>query len=176
MLCNIPTFSYVIPFRTAIAICLFLVGFMQIIIPCRTSRVTCQPASWHSTFQEGKIWIATKRRQVCGSALTRLLNEATMRQKKQKAVYNSSKCSMPDTYNKKEYTMKSSEVKRFADLYERHLKLLKLQGKSKSTIDAYSRAVRRIRDHYDCCPDKLKKDQLENYFSDLVETHSWSTV
>lgn len=72
--------------------------------------------------------------------------------------------------------MESSEVKRFATLYERHLKLLKLQGKSKSTIDAYSRAVRRIKGHYDCCPDKLTKDQLENYFSDLIETHSWSTV
>ncbi len=72
--------------------------------------------------------------------------------------------------------MKSSEVKRFAALYERHLKFLKLQGKSKSTIDAYSRAVRRIRDHYDRCPDKLTKEQLENYFSDLVESHSWSTV
>lgn len=72
--------------------------------------------------------------------------------------------------------MKPSEVKRFAALYDRHQKLLKLQGKSKSTIDAYSRAVRRIRDHYDCCPDKLTKNQLENYFGDLVETHSWSTV
>jgi site-specific recombinase XerD len=72
--------------------------------------------------------------------------------------------------------MKSSEVKRFAALYERHLKLLKLQGKSKSTIDAYSRAVRRIRNHYDCCPDKLTQKQLENYFADLVESHSWSTV
>lgn len=72
--------------------------------------------------------------------------------------------------------MKSSEVKRFADLYERHLKLLKLQGKSDSTISAYSRAVRRIRNHYDCCPDQLTKEQLENYFVDLVESHSWSTV
>ena len=72
--------------------------------------------------------------------------------------------------------MKSSEVKRFAGLYERHLKLLKLQGKSKSTIDSYSRGVRRIKDHYDCCPDKLTKEQLENYFGDLVESHSWSTV
>ena len=72
--------------------------------------------------------------------------------------------------------MKKSELKRFAVLYERHLNLLKLQGKSKSTIDAYSRAVRRIRVHYACCPDKLTKDQLENYFVDLVESHSWSTV
>jgi integrase/recombinase XerD len=99
-----------------------------------------------------------------------------MRQKKQKTVYNSSWCSIPGTYNKKEYTMKPSEVKRFAGLYKRHLKLLKLQGKSDSTISAYSRAVRRIRDRYDCCPDKLTKEQLENYFVDLVESHSWSTV
>jgi len=72
--------------------------------------------------------------------------------------------------------MKPSEVKRFAGLYDRHLKLLKLQGKSDSTISAYSRAVRRIRKHYNCCPDKLTKEQLENYFVDLVESHSWSTV
>lgn len=72
--------------------------------------------------------------------------------------------------------MKQSEIKRFTRLYDRHQQLLKLQGKSKSTIDAYSRAVRRIRDHYDCCPDKLSKAQLENYFGELVETHSWSTV
>jgi integrase len=72
--------------------------------------------------------------------------------------------------------MESSEVKRFADLYERHLKLLKLQGMSDSTISAYSRAIRRIRDHYDCCPDTLTKEQLENYFVDLVDSHSWSTV
>lgn len=50
-----------------------------------------------------------------------LLNEAALRQKKQKTVYNSSKRPIPDTYNKKECTMKSSEVKRFAALYERHL-------------------------------------------------------
>lgn len=51
--------------------------------------------------------------------------------------------------------MKKTEVKRFTTLYERHLKLLKLklQGKSESTINAYSRAVRRITDHFDCCPD-----------------------
>ena len=72
--------------------------------------------------------------------------------------------------------MKKSEVKRFASLYKRHQKLLKLQGKATSTINAYSRAVRRIRAHYDCCPDRLTKEQLENYFGDLVETHSWSTV
>ena len=72
--------------------------------------------------------------------------------------------------------MNKKETERFNDLYERHLRLLKLQGKSQSTIDAYSRAVRRITEHFDCCPDQLTPDQLEQYFSDLVESHSWSTV
>jgi len=56
------------------------------------------------------------------------------------------------------------------------LRLLKLQGKSQKTIDAYSRAVRRISEHFDCCPDKLTPEQLETYFGDLVDSHSWSTV
>jgi integrase/recombinase XerD len=72
--------------------------------------------------------------------------------------------------------MNQKEVNRFNKLYQRHQKTLKLQGKAKKTIDAYSRAVRRARDYFDCCPDKLKPEQLENYFADLVETHSWSTV
>ncbi len=72
--------------------------------------------------------------------------------------------------------MKISEVKRFGHLYKRHLKLLRLQGKSDSTISAYSRAVRRVSSHFDCCPDTLTREQLEDYFLQLVESHSWSTV
>lgn len=72
--------------------------------------------------------------------------------------------------------MKSTEANRFKKLYQRHLRLLKLQGKSQKTIDAYSRAVRRVSDHFDCCPDKLTTEQLETYFGELVDTHSWSTV
>ena len=72
--------------------------------------------------------------------------------------------------------MKTTEAKRFNELYERHLRLLKLQGKSPCTIDAYSRAVRRISNHFDCCPDKLTPEQLEIYFGELVDSHSWSTV
>jgi integrase len=44
------------------------------------------------------------------------------------------------------------------------------------TIDAYSRALRRISQHFDCCPDQLTLEQREEYFSELVESHSWSTV
>jgi site-specific recombinase XerD len=72
--------------------------------------------------------------------------------------------------------MDQAETNRFSGLYERHLRLLKLQGKSQKTIDAYSRAVRRITEHFDCCPDQLSLEQREKYFSDLVSSHSWSTV
>ena len=40
--------------------------------------------------------------------------------------------------------MNQAEAKRFNELYQRHLRMLKLQGKSQKTIDAYARAVRRI--------------------------------
>jgi len=72
--------------------------------------------------------------------------------------------------------MNKKELKRFKELYQRHLRLLKLQGKSQKTIDAYSRAVRRISKHFDSCPDQLTPEQLETYFGELVDTHSWSTV
>ena len=72
--------------------------------------------------------------------------------------------------------MNETEMNRFNELYQRHLLLLKLQGKAQKTIDAYSRAVRRIRDYFDCCPDLLTLEQRETYFSNLVESHSWSTV
>ena len=72
--------------------------------------------------------------------------------------------------------MDPSEQTRFDELYQRHLRLLKLQGKSDKTIDAYSRGVRRIAEHFDCCPDRLTPKQLEVYFGELVESHSWSTV
>jgi len=72
--------------------------------------------------------------------------------------------------------MDQAETIRFDELYQRHLRLLKLQGKSQKTIDAYSRAVRRITAHFDCCPDQLTLEQREKYFSDLVVSHSWSTV
>jgi site-specific recombinase XerD len=72
--------------------------------------------------------------------------------------------------------MKASEQTRFEKLYKRHLRALKLQGLSESTIDVYSRAVRRLSEHFDCCPDRLSTEQLETYFAELVESHSWSTV
>jgi integrase/recombinase XerD len=72
--------------------------------------------------------------------------------------------------------MKPAEQRRFERLYQRHLRALKLRGFSKSTIDAYARAVRRVASYYECCPDQLTVEQLEVYFSKLVDSHSWSTV
>jgi integrase/recombinase XerD len=72
--------------------------------------------------------------------------------------------------------MKKTETNRFNELYQRHLRSLKLQGKSQKTIESYARAVRRITEHFDCCPDKLTQEQREQYFADLVKSHSWSTV
>jgi integrase/recombinase XerD len=72
--------------------------------------------------------------------------------------------------------MNSAEQTRFNGLYRRHLRALKLQGMSHSTIDVYARAVRRVAQFYDCCPDRLSTEQLEIYFAKLIESHSWSTV
>ena len=72
--------------------------------------------------------------------------------------------------------MSPKEKLRFNRQYKKHLQALKLQGMSDKTIDVYSRAVRRLVDHYGKCPDKLTKKQLKDHFSQLVDTHSWSTV
>jgi site-specific recombinase XerD len=72
--------------------------------------------------------------------------------------------------------MDEREVNLFDKLYERHLMLLKLKGMSEKTIDAYGRAVRRLRTHFNCNPDKLTTEDLQNYFGDLTESHPWSTV
>lgn len=72
--------------------------------------------------------------------------------------------------------MNSKEQARFNKLYQQHLTELKLQGLASKTIDAYSRAVRRITEHFDRCPDQLTQAQLKTFFSSLVDSHSWSTV
>ena len=72
--------------------------------------------------------------------------------------------------------MNTAQQKRFDSLYQQHLNALLRQGKSKATIDAYSRAVRRIAAFFDCCPEKLSSDDLKDYFTSLIQSHSWSTV
>jgi site-specific recombinase XerD len=72
--------------------------------------------------------------------------------------------------------MSPTEQAHFDELYNRHLRTLKLRGMSDATIDGYARAVRRVAKHFDCSPERLSVEQLEVYFAELVESHSWSTV
>ncbi len=72
--------------------------------------------------------------------------------------------------------MNKAQQKRYESLYQDHLNALQRQGKSKATIDAYSRAVRRISGWFNRCPDKLTTRDLKDYFTALVNSHSWSTV
>ena len=70
----------------------------------------------------------------------------------------------------------TDEETKFKDQYEKHLRALKLQGMSGSTINLYSRSLRRIYAYFNRAPDKLLVADLEQYFSDLVDSHSWSMV
>ena len=64
----------------------------------------------------------------------------------------------------------------FNKQYQNHLKLLKLGGLQPKTADAYARAIRRIGNYFDCRIDSLSSDQLLDYFNELLEEHSWSSV
>ncbi len=64
----------------------------------------------------------------------------------------------------------------FDQRYQTHLKHLKLKGLQPKTIDAYSRAIRRIGNYFDRQIDHLSELQLTDYFTDLKASHSWSSV
>jgi len=64
----------------------------------------------------------------------------------------------------------------FNKFYSTHCKYLKLNGLQPKTIEAYSRAIRRIGNYFDAKVDNLSMDQLLDYFHDLLESHSWNTV
>jgi len=72
--------------------------------------------------------------------------------------------------------MKSSAEATFNQRYQAHLKHLKLKGLQPKTIDAYSRAIRRIGKHFDHEINNLSEGQLRDYFTDLLASHSWSAV
>jgi integrase len=64
----------------------------------------------------------------------------------------------------------------FTKYYRKHQKSLKLAGLQPKTIEAYSRAIRRIGNYFDCQVEDLTLDQLLDYFNDLLSSHSWSAV
>jgi site-specific recombinase XerD len=72
--------------------------------------------------------------------------------------------------------MNADTKAQFDQRYQTHLKHLKLKGLQPKTIDAYSRAIRRMGDYFDYAIGNLSPAQLTDYFSDLIESHSWSAV
>lgn len=72
--------------------------------------------------------------------------------------------------------MKPEDQTRFDNLYQSYLNELTLQGKSKKTIDCYSRCIRQITQYFDLCPDMLTVEHLKTYFLYLVREKSWSGV
>jgi integrase/recombinase XerD len=72
--------------------------------------------------------------------------------------------------------MSSPSAQEFDGLYQSHLKHLKLKGLQPKTIEAYARAIRRAGDYFDYQIDALTEAQLTDYFTDLLESHSWSAV
>lgn len=72
--------------------------------------------------------------------------------------------------------MKPSKQASFDRQYQSHLKHLRLKGLQPKTIDAYARAIRRVGAYFDHQIDALTEAQLTDYFTDLVGSHSWTTV
>lgn len=72
--------------------------------------------------------------------------------------------------------MTSSSQSNFKQNYQTHLKHLKLKGLQPKTVEAYARAIRRIGQYFDQQINDLSESQLTDYFTDLLESHSWSSV
>ena len=72
--------------------------------------------------------------------------------------------------------MNPKDQARFDSLYDQHLRALKRHGKAQKTIEAYGRAVRRLAEFVDDCPDTLSTATLNAYFEWLIDSRGWSTV
>lgn len=72
--------------------------------------------------------------------------------------------------------MKHEFPQPFARHYETLLKRLKLRGMRPKTVESYSHGVRRAAAHFDYLIDDLSRDQLTDYFAQILEKLSWSTL
>lgn len=72
--------------------------------------------------------------------------------------------------------METSSEATFRQRYLQHLQHLKLKGLQPKTIEAYSRAIRRVGARFEHQIDDLNAQQLTDYFTELLASHSWSTV
>ena len=67
-------------------------------------------------------------------------------------------------------------VSTFQHDYQTHLQHFQLKGLQPKTIDAYSRAIRRIGKFFDHEINDLSEQQLVDYFFHLQKRLSWSAV
>ena len=58
--------------------------------------------------------------------------------------------------------MNKSQQDRYESLYAKHVSALRRQGKADKTIDVYARAVRRVAERFDCCPDSLTQEPVRD--------------
>ena len=73
--------------------------------------------------------------------------------------------------------MNKREARKYDQLYTKFVRELELQGYAHVTVDSYARGIRRVAEYFDQCPDgRLTKEDLKQYFADLLTTHSWSTI
>ncbi|TAL85782.1 MAG: recombinase [Rhodanobacter sp.] len=72
--------------------------------------------------------------------------------------------------------MKAVPAPDFKQHYATHLKRLQLQGLQPKTVEAYALAIRHLAAYFDERIDDLTEAQLTDYFSELIASHSWSTV
>ena len=72
--------------------------------------------------------------------------------------------------------MTTDTATHFDRQYQTDLKHLKLKGLRPKTIDAYARAIRRVGAYFDHQIDALTEAQLTDYLTDLIGSHSWTTV
>jgi len=70
-------------------------------------------------------------------------------------------------------TPNDSKFKKYFSIHKKHLALKGLQPK---TIDAYSRAIKRIYNYFNGNIENLSENQLLDYFHQLYESHSFSAV
>jgi integrase/recombinase XerD len=72
--------------------------------------------------------------------------------------------------------MEKSSESIFEQNYALHLQHLKLKGLRPKTIDAYARAIRRLGKRFDFQIEALTEQQLIDFFSEQLESHSWSSI
>jgi len=72
--------------------------------------------------------------------------------------------------------MKTLSDSKFEPYYQQHCKHLKLNGLQPKTIEAYARGLRRIGGYFNGRLDDLTLDELLDYFHQLKQAASWSTV